>query len=130
LKKSTQPKNPSNLKLSPRVLQRLFQESVMKCPTCPDSTLLMSERQGVEIDYCPKCRGVWLDRGELDKLIALSTAPAPTSAAQTAQQAPTSQPHYQQPPQSYGKRPDFYDSDFGKYQGGYRKKSWLKDIFD
>jgi uncharacterized protein len=102
----------------------------MKCPTCADSTLLMSERQGVEIDYCPSCRGVWLDRGELDKLIALSTAPAPTSAAQAAQQAPASQPQYQQPPQGYGKRPDFYDSDFGKHQGGYRKKSWLKDIFD
>lgn len=58
----------------------------MKCPTCPDATLLMSERQGVEIDYCPSCRGVWLDRGELDKLIALSAAPAPTSAAQAAQQ--------------------------------------------
>ena len=42
----------------------------MKCPVCPDSNLLMSDRQGVEIDYCPQCRGVWLDRGELDKLIA------------------------------------------------------------
>ena len=41
----------------------------MKCPVCKDTTLLMSERQGVEIDYCPECRGVWLDRGELDKLI-------------------------------------------------------------
>lgn len=41
----------------------------MQCPV-DASTLLMSERQGVEIDYCPQCRGVWLDRGELDKLIA------------------------------------------------------------
>jgi Zn-finger nucleic acid-binding protein len=41
----------------------------MKCPV-DETTLLMSERQGVEIDYCPQCRGVWLDRGELDKLIA------------------------------------------------------------
>lgn len=40
----------------------------MKCPTCI-LELKMSERQGVEIDYCPKCRGVWLDRGELDKII-------------------------------------------------------------
>ena len=40
----------------------------MKCPNC-NETLVMSERQGVEIDYCPKCRGVWLDRGELDKII-------------------------------------------------------------
>lgn len=41
----------------------------MKCPVCGTPELLMTERQGVEIDYCPSCRGVWLDRGELDKLI-------------------------------------------------------------
>jgi len=41
----------------------------MQCPV-DETTLLMSERQGVEIDYCPQCRGVWLDRGELDKLIS------------------------------------------------------------
>ncbi|AJP58741.1 hypothetical protein UC34_21010 [Pandoraea vervacti] len=41
----------------------------MKCPVCGTPDLLMTERQGVEIDYCPNCRGVWLDRGELDKLI-------------------------------------------------------------
>ena len=40
----------------------------MDCPI-DGATLLMSERQGVEIDYCPQCRGVWLDRGELDKLL-------------------------------------------------------------
>ena len=41
----------------------------MKCPVCKDVTLLMSERKGIEIDYCPECRGIWLDRGELDKLL-------------------------------------------------------------
>ena len=45
----------------------------MKCPNC-EQTLVMTERQGVEIDYCPKCRGVWLDKGELDKIIEKSTA--------------------------------------------------------
>jgi Zn-finger nucleic acid-binding protein len=45
----------------------------MKCPNC-EATLMMTERQGVEIDYCPKCRGVWLDKGELDKIIEKSTA--------------------------------------------------------
>jgi uncharacterized protein len=45
----------------------------MKCPVC-DVDLVMSERQGVEIDYCPKCRGVWLDRGELDKIIEKSAS--------------------------------------------------------
>jgi len=44
----------------------------MKCPVCGDTDLVMSERQGVEIDYCPRCRGVWLDRGELDKIIERS----------------------------------------------------------
>ena len=97
----------------------------MLCPTCPDSTLLMSERQGVEIDYCPKCRGVWLDRGELDKLIQLSSAPAPVHA-------PASAPvHIPAPGHAAPTRRDFDDSDFGKrQQGGYRKKSWLSDIFD
>ena len=41
----------------------------MKCPVCKDVTLLMAEKNGVEIDYCPECRGIWLDRGELDKII-------------------------------------------------------------
>lgn len=48
----------------------------MKCPHCHDVTLVMSDRQGVEIDYCPQCRGVWLDRGELDKLIERSVTVA------------------------------------------------------
>ena len=41
----------------------------MKCPVCENVTLLMTERNGVEIDYCPQCRGIWLDRGELDKIV-------------------------------------------------------------
>lgn len=61
----------------------------MKCPTCPDDRLVMTERSGIEIDYCPTCRGVWLDRGELDKIIerslvgaASATLPPPTGMAQ------------------------------------------------
>ena len=46
----------------------------MNCPVCTSVNLMMSERQGIEIDYCPQCRGVWLDRGELDKLIERSLA--------------------------------------------------------
>lgn len=45
----------------------------MKCPNC-EETLVMTERQGVEIDYCPKCRGLWLDKGELDKIIEKSAS--------------------------------------------------------
>lgn len=41
----------------------------MKCPVCKNVTLLMTEKHGIEIDYCPECRGIWLDRGELDKII-------------------------------------------------------------
>lgn len=48
----------------------------MRCPVCPTVDLLMSERQGVEIDYCPQCRGVWLDRGELDKIVEKTAQPA------------------------------------------------------
>ena len=106
----------------------------MKCPTCTDTALVMSERQGVEIDYCPQCRGVWLDRGELDKLIDRA---GPTAAAAPAHAAPAYAPPAYAPPPS--RRPDFVDSDHGghhgshpgdRYSAGRRKKSWLSDIFD
>jgi Zn-finger nucleic acid-binding protein len=94
----------------------LLQECDMKCPACPDTVLVMSDRQGVEIDYCPQCRGVWLDRGELDKLMERSAAMAPAAAASTAGAS----------------RPHFADSDHGYGRGpqARRKKSWLDDIFD
>lgn len=44
----------------------------MKCPSCKETSLVISERKGIEIDYCPDCRGVWLDRGELDKILEKS----------------------------------------------------------
>jgi len=53
----------------------------MKCPV-DHEPLIMTERSGVEIDYCPKCRGVWLDRGELDKIVERSAVPAPQPQAQ------------------------------------------------
>lgn len=88
----------------------------MKCPTCPDATLVMTERQGVEIDYCPSCRGVWLDRGELDKLIERSA-----STASARSDAPNN-----------GRQPDFVDSDHrhDRSRNTARRKSWLSDIFD
>jgi Zn-finger nucleic acid-binding protein len=91
----------------------------MKCPNCPDTTLVMTDRQGVEIDYCPACRGIWLDRGELDKLLDKAAAAAP--AAAVAAPAPRN-----------SRQPDFEDSDYRggqRYQSG-RKKSWLNEIFD
>ena len=57
----------------------------MKCPVCTGPDLVMSERSGIEIDYCPQCRGVWLDRGELDKIIERS------AAGDTLRQAPGAQ---------------------------------------
>ncbi|MBY6056621.1 zf-TFIIB domain-containing protein [Leisingera daeponensis] len=83
----------------------------MKCPI--DGTeLRMTERAGVEIDYCPQCRGVWLDRGELDKIIERSSQPV--------QSAP--------PPQAYGDRgaEPRYEKKYYKK----KKKNFLEDLFD
>lgn len=90
----------------------------MKCPVCPGIELAMSSRQNIEIDYCPQCRGVWLDRGELDKLIERSTE-------EVAVQAPAPQPQAQaQPyPQQHYEEPRRYDS-------RYKKKSFWHEIFD
>ena len=100
----------------------------MACPI-DGATLVMTERSGIEIDYCPTCRGVWLDRGELDKIIeraAASEAPPPPQQPQAPppqpQQGPWSQqPHYPpQPPygHGYGHKP---------YK---RRKSFLEELFD
>ena len=100
----------------------------MKCPTCPDSTLAITDRQGIEIDYCPKCRGVWLDRGELDKLIeraeasVAAAAPPPAPAPRAAPPVAYEQQYQQRP-----MKPD--DSHYG-YQHGYKKKSIWREIFD
>lgn len=54
----------------------------MKCPVCKDVTLLMTEKHGIEIDYCPECRGIWLDRGELDKIIERASGQESVSSHQ------------------------------------------------
>ena len=90
------------------------------CPRC-GTTLAMTERQGIEIDYCPACRGVWLDRGELDKLIERADAPSPTAPAPSAWAQPASA-HRPQP------RHDRDDRRGQPY--GHKRKSWLKEIFD
>lgn len=82
----------------------------MNCPCCPETNLLLSERQGIEIDYCPKCRGIWLDRGELDKIIEKTkdTTPEP-------------------------RRGEVNDSNHRQdnYHKTYkRKKTFLEEIFD
>ncbi len=88
----------------------------MKCPICTGTDLVMSERQGIEIDYCPNCRGIWLDRGELDKILEKAIA---SEQNDTHQRPSQSQPHY--------KEFKHYD-DRDHYK--HRKKHWLNELFD
>lgn len=91
----------------------------MKCPNC-NETLLMTERNNIEIDYCPSCRGVWLDKGELDKM--LDYVAQNTAAPQTGQQNNPGPAYYDQkhtnPYHRHG------------HQKPYKKKSFLGDMFD
>jgi Zn-finger nucleic acid-binding protein len=91
----------------------------MKCPNC-NETLLMTDRQGVEIDYCPNCRGVWLDKGELDKLIERSASYTPGAEEKyTEHRKPFEQGgEYQQP---------YKSDDYYKHK---KKKGFLGDFFD
>jgi hypothetical protein len=110
----------------------------MVCPV-DQTSLVMSERQGIEIDYCPTCRGVWLDRGELDKIIERSVAPGSGTGSvpppQPGYGAPPPQPGYGAPPPQQGHwqpqgRPAHYGDDYYKGHGYKRKKHWLEEIFD
>ncbi|QRM45683.1 hypothetical protein F2982_15005 [Rhizobium sp. BG4] len=85
----------------------------MPCPRC-GTGLLMTDRQGVEIDYCPNCRGVWLDRGELDKIIERSSAPSQDSSR-------THRDPYEN--SGHGRRDDGHGSRHGH-------RSFLSRIFD
>jgi hypothetical protein len=128
----------------------------MRCPV-DNELLVMADRNGVEIDYCPKCRGVWLDRGELDKIVeramgaevgraAPAPAPAPVWQVEPGRAAPPPPAHaqaappypappYPAPPYPPSYRRDDDDDDDDRYRrdGSYRKKkrdSFLKDLFD
>ena len=93
----------------------------MKCPVC-NIPLNLSERQGIEIDYCPQCRGVWLDRGELDKIIEKSTSSEfqrREPGIQTPQ--PSREPSYHT---QYGNDHHHDHHDKKKH------KSFLRDLFD
>jgi len=89
----------------------------MNCPIC-NVQLVMTERQEIEIDYCPKCRGVWLDRGELDKILERSNS----ESSQAQYRERDYEPH--------DKKRDNYHED-EHYRGHYkRKRSFLFDLFD
>lgn len=90
----------------------------MRCPI-DETTLVMSERNGIEIDYCPQCRGVWLDRGELDKIIDRSVGMPPPAAAP----APAYD-GYRAPQQRDERR---YDD---KHYKKRKRESWLSELFD
>jgi uncharacterized protein len=106
----------------------------VKCPTCPDSVLVMADRSGIEIDYCPTCRGVWLDRGELDKIIERTAAPAPVAAPVAAPaHAPVAaapspapqRPWYDDDDDDYRRSDDSY-----KYKKKKKPSSLLGELFD
>ena len=96
----------------------------MNCPVCSNVNLVMSERQGIEIDYCPQCRGVWLDRGELDKVIERSVAGS--SGQRLERETPSRD--YAPSDQSRERYRE------GHYNEGHHKKKkregFLSDLFD
>lgn len=94
----------------------------MKCPICTEVNLVMTDRQGIEIDYCPNCRGVWLDRGELDKIIERTSPPQPGNVQPIVPQ-PEFRQDYREPRERSNHYPRGYD---------YRKKKkgLLGELFD
>lgn len=93
----------------------------MQCPVCT-TELKIADRQGVEIDYCPKCRGVWLDRGELDKIIERAAVTEPLNQQAVRPVAPS-------PDYADNRRFD-NDDDQRRYPPGHKKKSFLSEMFD
>jgi Zn-finger nucleic acid-binding protein len=93
----------------------------MQCPVCEDEKLSISSREGVEIDYCPQCRGVWLDRGELDKI--LDRAAAPTSGVASPARDRHDDPRRDD-------RDRYRDDDRRPYDKRRKRRSFLDEIFD
>lgn len=91
----------------------------MKCPIC-EVDLQMTERQGVEIDYCPKCRGVWMDRGELDKIIEKSAASNPILERRIPEMNNQ---------QEYHDHHDDHNSGYG-YKKKHKREGFLGELFD
>jgi hypothetical protein len=100
----------------------------VKCPKNCSSPLHITERHGIEIDYCPECRGVWLDRGELDKIIERAAAlEMPRNVAPPIQDAPPLRDPYRRDERGY--RYDDDDDDYDRYKRR-KKKGFLGELFD
>jgi uncharacterized protein len=116
-------------------------KTAMQCPVCRVS-LVMTDRQNIEIDYCPKCRGVWLDRGELDKIIERSAGQFSATEPRQDQDKGSQDDGYREDRHgSHGRKSRSHDGGHGGGYGsghgsrghsgrGYRKKSWLHELFD
>ena len=95
----------------------------MNCPACKDPALVLAERQGIEIDYCPQCRGVWLDRGELDKIIERAAAASERSEIRRSEQherGTRERPEYN----------DYDDEDARARSPKKRRGGFLSDLFE
>jgi uncharacterized protein len=91
----------------------------MNCPVCSETNLVIAERQGVEIDYCPKCRGVWLDRGELDKIIERSNDVLENDRSKSFDE------------KRYDDRKYYNDKKYDdNYSKSHKRKSFFNDLFD
>lgn len=105
----------------------------MRCPI-DGETLVMADRNGVEIDYCPKCRGVWLDRGELDKIIERAAGDEPAQATQLREppRQDAAPIYHPEPPRSaYREEPRRRHDDDDDYRPKKkRRESFLSDLFD
>lgn len=100
----------------------------MKCPTCKDIDLLITERQGIEIDFCPECRGVWLDRGELDKIIERSSVGYMSNEYRTVSQ--NMEPHHGHHDNEHKSHGYYRDPRTGKRKKHGGPLGFLGELFD
>lgn len=95
----------------------------MNCPVCKEVTLVMADRQGIEVDYCPQCRGVWLDRGELDKIIERAASGRDVSKSQASHQ-------HERDRRDRREHPDYLKDEYRDYSRKKKKRGFLGELFD
>jgi uncharacterized protein len=107
------------------VILRSAGANAMLCPI-DQTELRLAERRGVEIDYCPRCRGVWLDRSELDKILERESADVAADRVQPADVPRFSRRHAYDRDQNRD-----YDDDWDEHRGRRRRRGgWLGDLFE